>query len=86
MSNDDDVDPNKPEVPEHLKDLLIPEKPAEDYVVPLAAPPGHCKIHGDIGWKRYLLIADGEIVSQHCMLCVSRIFTALVGDLNEPEE
>jgi len=32
-----------------------------------------------------MLIADGELLSDHCVKCVSRVFTAMFGVLEMPE-
>ena len=75
-----------PEIPQELRDKLFPPRPSPEDSIALDTPPGSCPIHGDVGFSRFMLIADGELLSDHCTQCLSRVFTALVGVLEMPEE
>ena len=77
--------PQQPEMPDTLHAKLFPVLPPEDQVA-RDTPPGNCPIHGNVGFSRFILIVDGEILSDHCTRCLSRVFTALVGVLKMPEE
>ncbi len=75
-----------PEIPQELRDKLFPPHPDPATVIALDTPPGTCPIHGNVGFNRFMFIIDGELHSDHCTKCLSRIFTALVGVLEMPEE
>ena len=87
MLSDDDFT-NVPKMPEELRSKLFPPRAAvEDSIaIPMDTPPGKCPIHGNVGFSRFMLIVDGELLSDHCTRCLSRVFTALVGVLEMPEE
>ncbi len=82
----DDMDPDDlgPPVTDSLREMLYPEPEA---LLPSAVdiPPGSCPIHGNVGFARFLMIDGNELVSDHCVRCLSRIFVALVGVLEMPE-
>lgn len=80
-----EVDDDGPELPDDLREILFGTQTAEDQVAP-DTPPGYCPIHGNVGFGRFMLIDKGELVSDHCVRCVSRIFVALVGNLEMPNE
>ncbi len=83
----DDLDPDTlPEMPDELRDKLFPPRPDPKDSIALDVPPGKCPIHGNVGFNRFMLIVNGELLSDHCTRCLSRIFTALVGVLEMPEE
>ena len=82
--------PNKPEdqlpeMPEELRTKLFPAGKPEDQVTAFT-PKGKCEIHGEVGFGRFMLIDSGELISDHCVRCLSRVFTALVGVLEVPED
>ncbi len=79
-----DPDDNGPPIDGALRGILFPEVSAEEQIAP-DTPPGHCPIHGNVGFGRFMLIDSGELISDHCVKCISRIFTALVGVLEMPE-
>ena len=79
-----DPDDNGPPIDEDLRGMLFPEVPAAEQVA-VDVPPGKCPIHGNVGFGRFMMIANGELVSDHCLHCLSRVFTALVGVLEMPE-
>jgi len=81
-----DPDDNGPPMPEALRNKLFPPRPSPDASIALDTPPGKCPIHGNVGFSRFMLIVDGELLSDHCTRCLSRVFTALVGVLEMPEE
>lgn len=83
--SEDDIAP-RPDMPDALRDKLFPEIPAAEMVEHPPAPPGKCKIHGDVGYGRFMLIDTGELISDHCVHCLSKVFTELVGVLEVPEE
>ena len=74
-----------PEIPDELRTKLFPDVTAE-HMIADRTPPGKCPIHGEVGFGRFMLLDSGELVSDHCVRCLSRIFTALVGVLEMPEE
>lgn len=74
-----------PPIEDDLRDLLFPEVSAEEQSGVKDIPPGRCPIHGLVGFNRFLLIADGQLLSDHCVKCVSRVFTAMFGVLEMPE-
>lgn len=76
---------NGPEMPDELRAKLFPEQTADEQIA-RDTPPGKCPIHGNVGFSRFMLIVDGELLSDHCTRCLSRIFTALVGTLEMPKE
>lgn len=86
MSNDDAPPIQPPDMPDALREKLFPEKPAEEMVELPKAPPGRCKIHGEVGFGRFMLIDTGKLISDHCVRCLSRVFTEAVGVLEVPEE
>ncbi len=83
------------EIPDSLRDMIMTD-PTPDKLIAIPAPKGYCTIHGKVGWARMVLYdhdptAFGEpnVVSEHCVYCLSRIFTALLGTLKydkDPEE
>lgn len=75
-----------PEMPDELRAKLFPPRPTPNDSIARDTPPGKCPIHGNVGFSRFMLIVDGELLSDHCTRCLSRIFTALVGVLEMPEE
>ncbi len=75
-----------PEIPQELRDKLFPPQPTLDTSITKDTPPGKCPVHGYVGFNRFMLIVDGELYSDHCTRCLSRIFTALVGVLEMPDE
>ncbi len=81
-----DPDDNGPPLAEELRNKLFPPRPEPGEQITLDTPPGNCPIHGNVGFSRFILIVDGEILSDHCTRCLSRVFTALVGVLKMPEE
>ncbi len=81
-----DPDDNGPPMPEELRHKLFPPRPTPENSIARDTPPGKCPIHGNVGFSRFMLIVDGELLSDHCTRCLSRIFTALVGELEMPEE
>lgn len=81
-----DPDDNGPPMPEQLRTKLYPPLTATEEQIALDTPPGRCPIHGNVGFNRFMLIVDGELLSDHCTRCISRIFTALVGVVEMPEE
>ena len=84
-TNPEDTRNNGPVMPEELRSKLFPLlSPGEQ--IALDTPPGKCPIHGNVGFSRFMLIVDGELLSDHCTRCLSRVFTALVGVLEMPEE
>ena len=85
-TNPEDSNQVRPDMPDKLRDKLFPAKPAEEMVEFPSAPPGKCKIHGEVGFGRFMLIDSGELVSDHCVRCLSKAFTELVGVLEMPEE
>ncbi len=74
-----------PPIEDDLRELLYPEMSAESQAPKADTPPGRCPIHGNVGFGRFMLIADGELLSDHCVKCVSRVFTAMFGVLEIPE-
>lgn len=80
-----DPDDNGPPMPEELRHKLFPQQTPEEQIA-RDTPPGKCPIHGNVGFSRFMLIVDGALLSDHCTRCLSRIFTALVGELEMPEE
>ena len=85
MLTDDDFQ-DLPEMPDELRERLFPRRPDPDEPIALDTPPGICPIHGNVGFNRFMFIVDGELHSDHCTRCLSRIFTALVGVLEMPPE
>jgi len=81
-----DPDDNGPPMPDELRSKLFPTQTPDDQIMAPDTPPGKCPIHGNVGFGRFMLIDSGELVSDHCVRCLSRIFTALVGVLEVPEE
>ena len=86
--------PTNPEDTNDIKDLEIPESlrkmlmPDEDptKMIGIEEPKGYCSVHGRIAWARMALYdhdptssKQPELISEHCVYCLSRIFTALVG-------
>lgn len=80
---DADMVDDGPPIDDSLREMLYPEP--EELVAPPDTPPGRCPIHGNVGFDRFLLIADGRLLSDHCVKCVSRVFTAMFGVLEIPE-
>lgn len=81
----DDLHDPLPEMPDELREKLFPSLSPADSIAQ-DTPPGKCPIHGNVGFSRFMLIVDGELLSDHCTRCLSRVFTALVGVLEMPEE
>ena len=81
-----DPDDNGPPMPEELRSKLFPLRLSPNEQIALDTPPGKCPIHGNVGFSRFMLIGNGELLSDHCTRCLSRVFTALVGVLEMPEE
>lgn len=79
-----DAEDQGPPIDDSLREMLFPEATAADQVVQ-DTPPGRCPIHGDVGFGRFMLIDKGELLSDHCIKCVSRVFTAMFGVLEIPE-
>ncbi len=75
-----------PVIPDELRNKLFPPRPTPEDPIAPDTPPGRCPIHGNVGFNRFMLIVDGTLLSDHCTRCLSRIFTALVGELEMPEE
>lgn len=75
-----------PALPEHLKEILAkPEPKAQDQLQQIDIP-GECRIHGKVGFARFILHDNGEILSEYCSKCLSRIMSALIGELQYPDE
>ena len=72
----------RPKIPDALKDILIPSEPDS---TPLTLP-GKCPIHGEVNFARFVLHAQGKIISEHCAKCLSIIFKTLVGELEYDDE
>ncbi len=83
--SEDDITAS-PEMPDELRTKLFPAQSPADQVAVVDTPPGTCPIHGNVGFGRFMLIDQGELVSDHCVRCLSRVFTTLVGVLEMPEE
>ena len=88
MTFDDDFDPdeqgeNPLEIPERLKNLFDnPDKTSKLGIT----PKGVCPNHGKVGFGRVVLYntvlgEDSKVVSEHCIFCLSRVLTAVVGEL-----
>jgi len=73
-----------PDMPDNLREKLFPIQSPEKSVA-VDTPPGHCPIHGNVGFGRFMMIDSGELISDHCVRCLSRVFTALVGVLEIEE-
>ncbi len=80
-----------PEIPDRLKKLFDdPEKISKINIT----PKGVCPNHGPVGYGRVVLYntvlgEDPTVVSEHCIFCLSRVLTAVVGELfydDEPDE
>jgi len=89
-------DTKKLEIPESLRKMIIPDATAAEKQIVVETPKGYCSTHGQVGWARMVLydhdpttLSVPHIVSEHCVYCLSRVFTALIGKLKydeEPEE
>ena len=89
---EEDLAPEELEIPDSLRKILIPEGEPESQIAH-TVPKGRCPIHGEVGWARMVLFnpdptftKPAEVISEHCMHCMSRIFTDLVGVLEYDEE
>lgn len=73
-----------PPLPEHLKAILgKPEAKPEDQ---LPSIPGECPIHGEVGFSRFILHNNGDIVAEYCSKCLAKVLSALIGELTYPEK
>ena len=80
MTKPDDFPP----LPDHLKAILAkPESKPQDQL-PEVTMPGECKIHGKVGFARFILHDSGEIIAEYCSKCLAKIMTALIGELKYP--
>jgi len=89
-TNPEDTNKIEIEIPEKLRKMLIPEPEA---MIAISTPKGYCPIHGKVGWARLVLYehdpTTGEppkVVSEHCVYCLSRVFTACAGKLKYNKE
>ena len=49
-------------------------------------PDFYCPKHGNIGLSTMILATDGEIISNHCVRCISELLKATVGEVVPPED
>ena len=79
-----------PEITDSLRAIL--DRGVENINQALAEipqPKGRCSIHGNVGHARMICFDPSaendsdKIISEHCMHCLSRVFTALVGVLED---
>ena len=80
------------EIPDELRKMLNSVGTAEAQIVH-ETPKGYCRIHGKVGWARLVLYDHDptsteapKVVSEHCVYCLSRVFTATAGKLKYDKE
>ncbi len=81
------TDKDFPPLPDHLKEILAkkPEgKPQDQLELPNI--PGECKVHGNVGFARFILHDTGEIIAEYCSHCLKKVMTAVIGELTYPDE
>ena len=76
------------EIPDSLRDMIMTDPTPADQLGVHPVPEGYCSIHGKVGWARMVLydhdpttFTEPNVVSEHCVYCLSRVFVALVGVL-----
>ena len=75
-----------PPLPKHLKEILAKPEPKPQDQLEQIKIPGECAVHGKVGFARFILHDNGEILSEFCSKCLSKIMTALIGELTYPDE
>lgn len=77
----------KPEIPDSLKHILIPDQKPVEMLEPPTLP-GTCPIHGEVGFGRFILHDSGEILAEYCARCLQRVLSAIIPELqyDEPED
>jgi hypothetical protein len=78
------TEPKFPPLPEHLRTILAkPEGKPEDQ---LPTIPGDCRIHGPVGFARFILHDNGDMLAEYCSKCLAKVMSALIGELTYPDE
>ncbi len=73
-----------PALPEHLKTILAAADPKPEDQLPDI--PGECPKHGKVGFARFILHNNGELIAEYCNKCVAKVLSALIGEIQYPKE
>ena len=82
MTKTDDFPP----LPEHLKAILAKSEPKPQDQLPSPNIPGECRIHGRVGFARFILHDGGDILAEYCSKCLAKVMSALMDELTYPDE
>lgn len=76
--------PDFPPLPDHLKTILAkPDPKPEDQLPDM---PGECPQHGKVGFARFILHNNGDLLAEYCSKCIAKVLSALIGELQYPKK